>query len=159
MQALVIYDSAFGNTAKIAQAIAQGLGTDAQHIGDVDLAQLSALDLVVVGAPTQKLGILESMKAWLDALPDGALKGVQTAAFDTRIDPEDVPTKGIGRFMARVFLKRFAAEPIDALLTAKGGQSLITPVGFFVMDTEGPLREGELERAAAWGRQIAVQMA
>ncbi len=154
MQALVIYDSAFGNTAKIAQAIAQGLGTEAQHIGDVDLTQLSTLDLVVVGAPTQKMGILESMKAWLDALPDGSLKGVQTAAFDTRIDPADVPSRA-ERFMARVFLKRFAAEPINALLTAKGGQALITPAGFFVMDTEGPLRDGELERAAAWGRQMA----
>ena len=33
-----------------------------------------------------------------------------------------------------------------------------TPEGFIVTDTEGPLREGELERAAEWARGLLTAL-
>jgi flavodoxin I len=58
--------------------------------------------------------------------------------------------------MAHMF--GYAAEPIAASLVKHGGTQILPPAGFFVMDTEGPLREGELERAAAWGREIVTSV-
>lgn len=156
MQALVIYDSAFGNTAKVAQTIAAALNnTEARHVDDVNPADLSGLDCVVVGAPTQKMNYTDGMRDFLERIPPGGLNGVQVAAFDTRISIPDVESR-MSRFMARVFLHRYAAEPLAARLKEKGGVEVIAPAGFFVLDTEGPLKDGELERAAAWARQIGA---
>lgn len=54
------------------------------------------------------------------------------------------------------FVKLFgyAARPIADRLIKKGGELAMPPEGFYVEDTEGPLKEGELERATEWVRQI-----
>jgi hypothetical protein len=62
------------------------------------------------------------------------------------------------RLAARVFLHRYAAKPIAAALKDRGGIEVIPPEGFFVLDTEGPLKAGELERAAVWGQQITQKL-
>ena len=48
----------------------------------------------------------------------------------------------------------YAAKPISEKLRRKGGELIVAPEGFFVKDVEGPLKEGELERAEAWAREI-----
>jgi hypothetical protein len=78
---------------------------------------------------------------------------VGVAGFDTRISIEDIRSD-VGRFAAKLFLHRYAAKPITSILIKLGGHELIEPEGFFVTDTEGPLKEGELERAAAWAQSI-----
>ena len=50
-----------------------------------------------------------------------------------------------------------AAEPIATSLTKRGGTLIIPPEGFFIKDKEGPLKEGELERSAAWAQQIVAR--
>ena len=52
----------------------------------------------------------------------------------------------------------YAAKPIADRLEKKGGQLAVPPEGFYVTDTEGPLVEGELERAAEWARKIAASV-
>lgn len=49
----------------------------------------------------------------------------------------------------------WAAKPIAGRLTRAGGTLVAEPEGFVVLDSEGPLKEGEVERAAAWGRTLA----
>lgn len=160
MKALVIYDSAFGNTAKVAQAIGEALAgryeVNVQHLGDVTPAHFAGLDLLVVGSPTQKLGMTETMRDFLDTIPD--IKGLRVAAFDTRISIDDWEST-VSRVAMKVFLHRYAAKPIERALEKKGGQPVIEPEGFFVLDTEGPLKEGELERAAAWASEIKMPQA
>jgi hypothetical protein len=51
----------------------------------------------------------------------------------------------------------YAAEPIADRLQKKGGTLVTPPEGFYVGDTEGPLLDGELERATAWAQDIAAQ--
>ena len=58
------------------------------------------------------------------------------------------------RFLARLLPLRYAAKPISAMLEEKGGELVIPPEGFLVKDTEGPMKEGELERASDWAKQI-----
>jgi flavodoxin len=152
MKALVIYDSAYGNTAQIAQAIADTLGCEAHRATEVQPAQLTGLDVLVVGSPTQAFQPLKPVKTLLKRLPAGQLNGVQVAAFDTRIALEDVDSR-----ILPVFVKVFgyAAKPIARRLTQKGGELVLPPEGFFVKGTEGPLRDGELARAASWAERLA----
>lgn len=154
MKALIIYDSFFGNTEKIAMAIGESLGgADAVRVADVKAGQLQGLDLVLVGSPTRAFRPSDGTRAFLKGLPAGALKGVRVAAFDTRIEMKDsVP--GILRFMEKIF--GYAADPIGKALASKGGTLVAPPEGFIVDGTEGPLKDGELARAAQWAKTLAA---
>jgi flavodoxin I len=148
---LIVYDSMFGNTEKIAQAIGGALGTQVIYVDDIKPEHLVGLDVLIVGSPTQAFQPLKPIKAFLKDIPAGALKGVKVAAFDTRADVQEVGSRILTLF---VKLFGYAAEPIAAQLIKKGGMQAIAPAGFFVTDKEGPLKEGELERAAAWAQQV-----
>lgn len=152
MKVLVVYDSVFGNTKKVAQAIGDALGAQALHVGDVKPAHLAGLDALIVGSPTQAFQPLKPVKAFLKAIPKGALKGIKVAAFDTRADVKEVNSPILTAFV-KVF--GYAAEPVAARLIKKGGTQAMAPAGFFVNGKEGPLKDGELERAAAWAQQMS----
>lgn len=158
MKVLVIYESAFGNTKKVAEAIGAGFtGAEVRHVNQVNVDEFGNFDCLVVGSPTQKLNYVEGMRDFLARIPQDGLKGVKVAAFDTRISIDDVQST-VERFAARVFLHRYAAKPIASALVSKGGVEVIDPEGFYVLDTEGPLKECELERATAWAKQITQLM-
>jgi hypothetical protein len=95
------------------------------------------------------------MREFLDRVPVKALAGIKVAAFDTRTDMDTLngAMRLFGKFLD---LLGYAAPKISSSLAARGGQVVRPPEGFIVEDKEGPLREGELERAVAWGRQIVV---
>jgi len=158
MKALVIYDSVYGNTEKIARAIAAGLELTAEvqvrPVAEVHAGQLTGLDLLVVGSPTQAFGMITGPKEFLKSLPANAIKGVKVAAFDTRMSVQQVDSK-IFTFMAGLF--GYAAEKIEKGLKAIGGVPVTAPAGFIVEAKEGPLKEGELERAKAWAGEILRQ--
>jgi flavodoxin len=157
MKALVVYETFFGNTERIARAIGEGLGSpeevQVRQVGDVKPEQLVQLTLLVVGSPTRAFRPTPATKAFLRAIPQGALQGVRAAAFDTRIDTGDIKSSAL-RFMVNLF--GYAAKPIAKRLGKKGAQLVAPGEGFCVAESEGPLKEGELERAAAWARQIAA---
>jgi flavodoxin len=155
MKALVVYDSRFGNTEKIAQAMSAALGSQADvktlRVGDVKPEHLTDLDVLLVGSPTWGGRPTPAVKAWLTALARDSLQGVKTAGFDTRGDMTEVHSR-IALFFVRIL--GFAADPIAARLVKKGGSQAMPPEGFVVLDREGPLKDRELERAAAWARRI-----
>jgi hypothetical protein len=158
MKALVVYESHWGNTETIARAIAEGIGPDAVAV-PTDVAGAAVVedaDLLVVGAPVIAFGLASeaarsrlattegrppdvshpSMRSWLGSLPPGS---ACSAAFETRIwwSPRGA-TGDIERGLARAGYRRIA----DARK-------------FVVTDTCGPLRDGELDRARAWGQSLA----
>ncbi len=145
MKTLVVYDSVYGNTEKIAQAIGEAITGEVKvlRVGEVNIPELETFDLLVVGSPTHGGRPTEAMRDLLHELPAAALKGTSVAAFDTRLT---------SRF-ARIF--GYAAGRIAGSLEKHGGALIGSPEGFFVKGTEGPLKDGELDRAADWGRQIA----
>ena len=155
MKAVVVYDSVWGNTEKIAQAIGNALGAagDVEMVraGDATQGQLTGAELLVVGSPTQKFTMLGSLSKLLKRIPDGGLTGVKVTGFDTRFSPSDTNSR-ILKFLAGLF--GYAAEPIADRLVKKGGQLVVPPEGFMVKGTEGPLKDGELERAADWAKEI-----
>ncbi len=148
MKVVVAYESEYGNTEAIAKAIASAIQGEVRVLRSRELADsLAGTGLLIAGAPTYGGKMMPPMQESLDRLPAGSLNGVKTASFDTRLT---------SRF-ARVF--GYAAPKIDALLAAKGGQQTVPPEGFLVKKTKGPLLEGELERAAAWGKTISDKIA
>ena len=155
MKALIIYDSYFGNTEKIAQAI--GAAFNPQECAGVVRAtelkpeQLQNVDLIIAGSPTRAFRPSEGLTKALNGLPAGALQGKKVAAFDTRINPDDT-NSGFLRFMVKLF--GYAAKPIAGMLKKKGGSLVQQPEGFYVKDSEGPMKDGELERSARWAQSL-----
>lgn len=144
MTTLVVYDSVYGNTQKVAEAIGAAIATDVRVVraNEASPSSLATGGLLVVGAPTQGGRPTPPIQEWLTKLPQESLKGVKVAAFDTRYS---------GRFV-KVF--GFAADKISEALAAKGGTPASPPQAFFVGGKKGPLKEGELERAAQWAKEL-----
>jgi flavodoxin len=157
MKILVVYDSAFGNTEQIAKAIGSAIGAAeevlVERVARAGTEQLKGLEVLVVGSPTQGFRPLKAIIDFIDRLPAGALKGIKVAAFDTRIASEDIKQAAL---RAMVKMGGYAAKHIESALKKKGGTPVMPAEGFFVMDREGPLKEGELARAAEWAREINV---
>lgn len=164
MQAIVVYESHWGNTAAIARAIAEGLGSETKALSTAEatLEVIAGVNLIVAGAPVlgfslptedmlKSIGANSdkdpvapdlshpSLRAWLAALPKG--NGC-SAAFETRIwwSPGGA-TKAIVRGLENA-----------------GYRSIAKASRFIVTGKYGPLREGEVERARLWGGELARAM-
>ncbi|MBI4708831.1 MAG: flavodoxin family protein [Candidatus Portnoybacteria bacterium] len=161
MKTLIIYDSHYGNTEKIASAIAKALSPSkalGEGGGEVKIlrpaqakvSDLISLDLLVVGSPTHGGWPTPAIRKFLNEIPDGALKNIKVAAFDTRFSKMD---QGIGiRLLIRIL--SFAASKIAEALKDKGGDLKVEGEGFIVEGKEGPIKQGELERAAEWAKNL-----
>jgi hypothetical protein len=162
MNALVVYESIWGNTAAVARAIADGIGQGARALSTAEATPgtLAGCDLLVVGSPLLGFsvpnprmvdGIRDNpahaghktdtsqppMSAWLETVPPGTAR---LATFETRIwwSPGSA-AKGIANALAER-----GYRPVDE----KGER-------FLVKGSYGPLKKGELERARAWGATLA----
>jgi flavodoxin len=145
MKTLVIYDSLYGNTKRIAEAIGDAIPgeVEVRHVGEAKAAELAAYDLLVIGAPTHGARPSPDVKAFLDQIPASALDRKRVAGFDTRMTNRLITIFGT------------AAPKIAKELEKKGGTRAGPPGGFLVTGGEGPLKEGEVERAATWAVEIA----
>jgi flavodoxin len=160
MKSLVVFDSVFGNTRQIAEAIGSALGSQGEvetlQVGDVKPQQLADLSLLIVGSPTRQFSPTGATTSFLKNILKNGLKGVAVAAFDTRFAESEIERVRILAFFVRIF--GYAAEPNAKRLERKGGELVVPPEGFFVTDVEGPLQEGELERAEEWAKQILASL-
>ena len=85
------------------------------------------------------------MQAFIAGLPASALEGRAVASFDTRVK----------NWIAKLF--GWAAGRLAAALKARGADLIAPGEGFLVKATKGPLVEGELERAAAWAKDLVAK--
>jgi len=146
MRALVVYDSVYGNTEEIAEAIGGAIAGGEIRVlraGEVGPPELENISLLVVGAPTQGGRATPAIRDFLDRVSKAEINGLDAAAFDTRVASK----------VAKIF--GYAAGRIAGSLKKKGAKLVADPEGFFVEGTKGPLAEGELERAAAWGKGLS----
>jgi flavodoxin len=149
---LVIFDSVFGNTAKIAKAIGEALGdAPVKKISEISKADLENVKILFVGSPTRAFNPTPEVNNFLKGLERSALNGIKAAAFDTRI-PLDKAEPGFLRFMIKIF--GYADTKIVKQLSKAGATIAIDSEGFAVKDSEGPLADGELERAKTWAKKI-----
>jgi flavodoxin I len=146
MKTLVLYDSAYGNTEQIARAIGSAIACDVDvlRIGEVNPSGLEPVDFLFIGSPTQSGKPTQAMTDFLDGIPEAVLKRINLVAFDTRLQSS----------LAGLF--GYAAGKIANNLRSKGASLVSSPEGFFVKGKEGPLKEGEPERAALWAENISA---
>jgi flavodoxin len=145
MHVVILCDSKFGNTQHLAEAMQNALRTSHQvelRTPEDGMPDRGAVDVLLVGGPTHAHGASQPLKTALSALPKGSLAGARTATFDTRFD------------MARI-LTGSAAGSATKLLKHAGATMVAPPQSFFVSRDDPPvLAAGELERAAAWAREV-----
>ncbi len=143
MNALVIYYSKFGNTQKLAEAMAATLASArALGLDAVTASDLKQADLVIMGCPTHRMNLPEAVRLRFKALPRRILCGTSVAAFDTSYK------------MSRWLTLFTAAKRLNSRLRWLGGQPVVRPETFYVVEREGPLGDGEIERARAWAGQL-----
>lgn len=164
MKALVVFESMFGNTRDVAQAVAEGMAT----VIDTEVAEVGTspdvggVDLLVVGAPTHAMGLSRDttrksaaeqagdrlvsrrhgVREWLDTLATGT---AATATFDTRVRKPRVPGS--------------AAKAAQRRLRRLGFPVVAPAETFWVDGTPGPLLDGELARARTWGEMVGATVA
>jgi flavodoxin len=154
-KSLVIYDSMYGNTEKVARAIAVALASETsvetRSVGEVALEDLGRVDLLLVGSPTQGFRPTKAMMDLLRRISTRGLKETKAAAFDTRFEAGKLASAPL-----RLLIKTggYAAPRIGASLKKAGGVLVLPPEGFYVEDKEGPLKAGELDRASAWAKSV-----
>jgi len=147
MKALIVYDSVYGNTEKIARAIAEAITPYGEvkvlRVDEANPSELKTIDLLIVGSPTHGGRPTQAIRDLLNKVPGGYLQGIIVAAFDTRLSMKLVGVFG------------YAAGRIAGNLKRKGGTLIASPEGFFVKGSKGPLKEGELDRTAGWAKGIS----
>ena len=159
MKAVVVYESLWGNTGQVAKAVADGIGPEAMALSTAEVTPEAAAeaDLLVAGAPLQAFSLptariresitdgmgpkpdltAPTLRSWLERLPAGH---GHYAAFDTKIR----------------WSPGSAASVIDEELTRAGFKAIARSQHFVVAGKFGPLKDGEVERARAWGRELAA---
>ena len=150
MNTLVVYDSRYGNTERIAQAIAGALRAFGQaqaiRVDPAHPVSFQGVDLFIVGSPTQGFRPTLAMQFLLGNISYQSLSGLAVACFDTR-------------FCGSLW-KSSAAPRMARQLRALGVEPVVPPESFFVkaMKKEGPLLVGEVERAATWARMLFTKV-
>jgi len=143
--AIVIYDSTYGNTAKVAKALAQGLteqqvNVDCVRFDKVDIAQLKGYDLLAIGGPTQYGTVSAPLKTFIEGLSKAGLQGKKGFAFDTRYDD---PQAGS------------AAEAIETNMRGLKLSMVRSRASAIVLGGEGPLQRGSEETFRRIGSELA----
>lgn len=162
MHALVIYESMFGNTAEVARAITEGMSASATvtsyEVGQAPAKVPLDVDLLVVGGPTHAFSMSREatrkdattkteeplvsqgagIREWIDGLASDP--GLLAATFDTKVSKPNLPGSAAAKAA-----KRLARTSQASMLDHKT---------FWVGGMTGPLAEGELDRARAWGEDL-----
>jgi flavodoxin len=145
MNTFIVYDSTFGNTRQVAEAVANALREFGQvrivAVEHTHLLELENVDVLILGSPTQGWRPTPAIRDLLEYIPAEALNRLTIACFDTRFDRSTMITGSAAKQMAKRLHKR-------------GASHLLPPKSFFVEKTHGPLRTGELEEAVKWSHVI-----
>ena len=155
MKVLIVYDSFFGNTEAIAKAMCGALDryeVSLMRVDEVSPEAIKSANVLIIGSPTRAFRPSEKMQKFLKGLSADDLHNMRVATFDTRIGLDYIQS-AIGRFF--VGRMGYAAKPMSDRLKKLGGRLSTQPEGFLVKESEGPLVDGEIERAADWAKAVA----
>jgi menaquinone-dependent protoporphyrinogen IX oxidase len=156
MKGIVVYDTSYGNTKKIAETIAETLkesGIEVDLFDVKDAKKLSAKDynFLVLGSPT-KFGTMSfAIRFFLGKVKSEEWMNKPFAAFDTE-NPENIER-------ARIENKEWSAgEKIAAKLKDKKMNQLLPVLKAVVFGQKGPLKEGEIDRTKDYARELAIKL-
>ena len=150
MNTVIMYDSTFGNTEQLAQVMADTLRAHSTvrvvRVAEADPLELKEAELLIMGGPTQRHRLSPALRAFLERLERRSLPWLSAAAFDTR-------------YHMAAWKSGSAAHEIARRLKRTGATLIVPPESFFVAEREGPLEEGERDRATRWTLEVFEQCA
>lgn len=150
MKALVVYESTWGQSEQVARAVAKGLGTGARavEVGQAVAADVDDLHLLVVGGSPHAFSTDRSTSSdvrgipeWLAELPEDLV--VPAATFEMRVSPAWDTAQPAGRAASHELMRHHHSLVVRSSV-------------FYLRDVRGPIVDGELERALAWGQHLAA---
>ncbi len=153
MKTLIIYDSFFGNTEVIAKAIGKHFNSEETsiiRIADFKPEDLKGISTIIIGSPTRGFRPTELITKFINEYGQ-KLPGLNFAVFDTRIEINTIKS-GFARFIVKT--GGYAANTMSKKISKFGANLLVAAEGFLVTGEQGPLKEGETERAEKWGKEI-----
>lgn len=177
MRAVVVYESFFGNTRLLAEAVAEGVRTARPDLSVTTVPvhrapdRLDDVGLLVVGGPTHFLGASSCLSRWLHAQywgdPEGPRRArrphgapaARTGLRDWCARADLPPGSAAAAFDTRMRRRPAggAARGLARRLRARGAVVVAAPEGFVVDGVRGPLRAGERERAVSWAAGLAAR--
>ena len=151
MKGLVIYDSSYGNTKKIAETIEEtlkesGMEVDLFSIKNVKKLNAKDYNFLVLGSPTRFGTMSFAIRFFLGKVKSKEWMNKPFAAFDTE-NPENMEKK-----------EWSAAEKIAERLRDKKMNQLLPVLKAAVLGQKGPLQEGEIERTKDYARELAIKL-
>ncbi|MFJ9608402.1 flavodoxin family protein [Kitasatospora sp. NPDC101176] len=176
MHTVIVYESMYGNTREIAEAIAEGVheadpsaAVDCLPVAEADGDLARSADLLVVGGPTHMRGMSSGLSRRMAVAAESKKEGREEAAAEARETAEgpglrhwfhDLPKTEPGTHAAAFDTRGAtpgsggAAEGIAHRLSRHHYDVVADPEGFIVEGADGPVRTGELDRARAWGASL-----
>jgi flavodoxin len=153
---IVVYDSNFGNTEKIARALALGLEyegakIDCLKVDQVDVEKLSDYDFIAIGGPTHIISASKPIKEFLERLKTVDLRGLKGFSFDTRNESRMNSRKWL-------MLENSAARVIERVLRGEKVEIVVPRRSAIVEGREGPLHEGMEETFKQIGLEISESL-
>lgn len=145
MKSLVIYDSNYGNTQRVAEVIADEIGAKVASVSSIQADELKNLELLIVGTPINGWKPTAKMQEFLSELETGQLDGVKAASFDTRV---------------KLFIHGDAMGKVADSLRSAGADIFVDPMAFYVTGPQASpmLLNGEIEKAKKWAREIKSKL-
>ncbi len=147
---IVVYDSQYGNTERVAQTIVEGMRNAGEietcltNVKDVDVGTIANYDAILLGSPNHAGGPTRSIKKFIDGLSNLPLAGKEFAVFDTYMgkDVEKAVTKMEQRMREK----------------APGLKMLTHGLSIRVEKWKGPIADGELPKCKEFGTAIAAAL-
>ncbi|MFE7189556.1 flavodoxin family protein [Kitasatospora sp. NPDC057541] len=176
MHTVIVYESMYGNTREVAEAIAEGVhgaapaaAVDCLPVAEATAELTRSADLLVVGGPTHMHGMSSGLSRRMAAAAEARKEGHEETAREARETAEGEGLRSWFRHLpdtehgthAAAFDTRGAgsgsggaAPGIAHRLEHHHYDVVAEPEGFVVEGVDGPLRAGELDRARAWGAAL-----
>lgn len=145
MWVYVVIATPCGVTDTVARAVARAVDWSYEHYArpanEVDPSEIRTPSVVFLGGPTHRREMGESLRRFVDHMPDRLISQSLFAAFDTRFHDSPIVTGSSARHIQRA-------------IEGRGGRNLVPGESFFTLRRDGPLREGEVERARVWASSV-----
>ncbi|MBN2853617.1 MAG: flavodoxin domain-containing protein [Clostridia bacterium] len=154
MNILIIYDSVFGNTEKVAQELYDTLKennkVEIRKVDKMNTTMVKEIDLIILGSPTRGFSPTKPMTQFVKSLETDN-DAMKVAIYDTRIDYMQIKSR-----LARNIVHKggYANQKMAKVIKNKGIRVVEPLEAFYVIESEGPLKDGELKRAKDWIEKI-----
>jgi flavodoxin I len=151
MKGILVYDTSYGNTKKIAETIAEtvkesGIEVDLFDVKTVKKFSAKDYSFLVLGSPTRFGTMSLTIRSFLGKVKEEEWMNKPFTAFDTE-NPENIEKK-----------EGSAAEKIAEKLKEKKMNELLPVLKAVVLGQKGPLKEGEIERTKDYARDLAIKL-